>query len=97
MVFVGTKGFDLAVSSVTEENEFYSMETKQFLAKFGGRIGYSIFAFEGCDLLRIGERSRKGFDIKGPGVDVRIDTEIRCCSVEESLGFLPALAGLEEL
>ena len=68
MVLVGTKSFDLAVRTVTEENEFYSMETKQFLAKFGSSIGYSVFAFEGCDLLRIGERSRKGFDIKGSGI-----------------------------
>ena len=72
------------------------MESKKFLSEFGSGIGDTILTFKGSYLFRIGEGCGESLDVKRPGVDMGVDTEIRCGSIKEGLRLLPALAGLEE-
>ena len=96
MILIRAQSLNLTVNAVTEQDKLNTMETKQFLAKFRGGVGDSVLAFEGSDLLGVGQRGRQGLDIQRPCVDMRINAEVGSGAVKEGLRLLPALPGLQE-
>ena len=92
--FVSTQGFYRTVLSVTEKDELDAVEAERSCADF---VSCACALIEQMlyDLC-IGKGQCKLVFVKGPGVDVRVDTESGGCSEQESFALLPILAGFKE-
>ena len=97
MVLVTLQGGYGAVPAVPEQDELDAVETQQFLAQLGRGIRDAILAAQEFHLLRVGQFGCQAVHVQRPGVDMRVDAEVRRSAEQEGFGLFPGLAGLQEL